>query len=108
MAPATPAASPQQRLVDLLACQPAELPAWLARHRPQLDLAFLQSLKDAYAVTSYILAEPVTAERATRYGLVIAEQITAEPLALPLARWARGLWAMFHAPEGECFRNRVK
>ena len=99
MAPATPAASPQQRLVDLLACQPAELPAWLERHRSQLDLAFLQSLKDTYAVTSYILAEPVTAERATHYALIIAEQLPDEPLALPLARWARGLWAMFHAPE---------
>jgi CHAT domain-containing protein len=64
-----------------------------------LDLAFLQSLKDTYAVTAYILAEPVTAERATRYGLIIAEQMGDEALALPLARWARGLWAMFHAPE---------
>lgn len=99
MAPSAPATSLQPLLVDLLACQPAELPSWLARHRTQLDLTFLQSLKDAYAVTSYILAEPVTAERATRYGLIIAEQIRDEPLALPLARWARGLWAMFHAPE---------
>ena len=96
---ATAADPLQPLLADLLACPPTELARWIDRHRPQLDLAFLQRLKDAYAVTSYILAEPVTAERATRYGLHIAEQMTHEPLALSLARWARGLWAMFHAPE---------
>ena len=99
MTPPTPTASPQPLLTDLIACPPDALPSWIERHRSQLDLAFLQSLKDTYAVTSYILAEPITAERATRYALAIAEQITAEPLALPLARWARGLWAMFHTPE---------
>lgn len=102
MVPTTPAATADtvpQLLVELLACAPVALSDWFTRHQDQVNLAFLQSLKDRYAVTSYILAEPIVAERATRYGLVIAEHLTGEPLALPLARWARGLWAMFHAPE---------
>ncbi len=99
MTPAPPTASPQPLLTDLIACPPDALPSWIERHRSQLDLAFLQSLKDSYAVTSYILAEPITAERATRYALAIAGAMSAEPLALPLVQWARGLWAMFHAPE---------
>ncbi len=102
MAPAASVPLPtdvQQLLNTLLTCSPAELQPWIERHRPQLTLPFLQALKDTYAVTAYILAEPRQAERATRYGLLIAEQLTAEPFALPLAQWARGLWAMFHAPE---------
>jgi len=97
--PELPAIDVQQRLTELLNCPAEALPAWIDAHHSALNLPFLQTLKDSYAATSYILAEPRMAERATRYALIIAEQMTHERLALPLARWARGLWAMFHTPE---------
>lgn len=88
-----------QLLNSLLQCSPDKISAWVDAHQSHLNLHFLQTLKDSYAITSYILAEPNKAERATRYGLLIAEQMVDEQLALPLARWARGMYEMFHAPE---------
>lgn len=86
-------------LASLLACSQEELPTWLETHRSLLNLPLLQALKDTYATTPFILAQPVVAERATRYALLLAEQMPNEPLALPLARWARGLYEVFHDPE---------
>ncbi len=102
MAPTAADSSPTAMpalLRSLLDCTPDAVLPWIHTYRPQLSLQFLQTLKETYALTSYILAEPVTADRATRYALIVAEQMIDEPLALSLARWARGLWAMFHAPE---------
>ena len=61
-----------QLLNSLLQCSPDKISVWIDAHQPHLNLLFLQTLKDSYAITSYILAEPNKAERATRYGLLIA------------------------------------
>lgn len=91
MASTSPSTTPsptEQLLESLLACQPTALTDWIAAHCAHLELAFLQALKDRYATTHFILADPKLADRATRYGLALAEQMTGEPLALPLAQWA--------------------
>ncbi len=99
VSPSAPLSPTDQQLENLLACPPPALTDWIAAHHPQLDLAFLQALKDCYATTHFILADPKLADRATCYGLAMAEQMSDEPLALPLAQWARGLYEMFYAPE---------
>lgn len=101
MLPSAPDPAPmtvEQLLESLLINLPETLADWIAIHRAYLTLPLLQALKDHYAVTDFILAKPHIAERATRYALVLAAQIPNEPLALPLAHWARGLYEMFHAP----------
>jgi len=100
MLPAAPATVTMDQLLEnLLACPPETLTEWLATHRAHLTFPLLQALKDQYAVTSFILAKPRLAERATRYALALAIELPNEPLALPLAHWARGLYEMFHAPD---------
>lgn len=97
-ASAAPSVNSTQLLDSLLACPPEALAEWIATHQTQLTLSLLQALKDQYAVTDLILAKPHLAERATRYALLLAPQTSNEPLALPLAHWARGLYEMFYAP----------
>jgi CHAT domain-containing protein len=91
--------APDELLASLTDCPPEALTDWSAAHRPHLHLSFLQTLKARYATGSSILATPLLAEQLTRYALVIAEQMPHEVLALPLAQWARGNWAMYYAPD---------
>ena len=86
-------------LDKLVACTPEQFPTWLDHQRSQISFSFLQQIKDTYAHFSLIIAQPQLAERLTGYALVIAQHLPAEPLALPLAHWARGLWCMVYAPQ---------
>ena len=87
-----------ESLVDsLLACPFEQLPRWAEDHRMQLDLDLIKALKQR-SNADYVLSNPQDSERATRYAIEVASLMPEEQLALPLARWARGNWAMFHAP----------
>jgi tetratricopeptide (TPR) repeat protein len=81
---------------DLLACPPDRREAWIAAHRDQLNLSTIAALKAR--ADALLLADPIAADEATRSALLVAGYIPDEPLALPLARWARGNWANFHDP----------
>lgn len=85
-------------LTTLTACPRDQLTTWLGQHRHQLTLALLQKLKASYATFAFIIAQPQLAEQMTGYALTLAAELPQEPLALPLAQWSRGLWAMLHNP----------
>lgn len=95
-----------QLLSSLAACSSLQLTDWLDEHRQHLTFALLQKLKDVYANFAFIIAQPQMAERMTGYALLMAKELPHEPLALPLAHWSRGLWAMLHNPPLaiDCFR----
>lgn len=86
-------------LEKLVACTPEQFPSWIEHQRAQISFSFLQQIKDIYANFSLIIAQPQLADRLTGYALVIAQHLPTEPLALPLAHWARGLWCMVYAPQ---------
>jgi tetratricopeptide (TPR) repeat protein len=89
----------QPLLEDLLACTPGQLKTWIDIHSSRLDLQFIQQLKDTYADLAYIIAHPQEADRITSYAMMIAQALPEEPMALPLAYWARGLWELLHDPQ---------
>lgn len=82
---------------SLLAVADPDLPTWIAAHRAALRIELIQALK-RYGDAQQALQDPRRGDLATRYALHLAEAMPTEPLALALARWARGNWAMFHAP----------
>lgn len=81
----------------LLAISDLELPPWIAAHRADLRIELIQALK-RYGDAQQALQDPRRGDLATRYALHLAEAMPTEPLALALARWARGNWAMLHTP----------
>jgi CHAT domain-containing protein len=83
---------------QLLSCPDHHLEAWLEQNHARLSLELIQYLKDTYATADHIIENPELTERATRYGLSVAQQLSAEAAPLALATWARGIWATFNDP----------
>lgn len=82
---------------ELLACAEEELPRWLHTHAAELTYELIQYIKEKYADTKFVRADPEMADLATQRALVVAEQIRdQEPLALALAHWARGNVLIYH------------
>jgi CHAT domain-containing protein len=78
----------------LLRCPPDQFDDWLHQHKAQLSLAFLQFLKETEVTSAAVLRDPQTMDRVTRYALQIAATLPNDLLAMGLAQWMRGLWAM--------------
>jgi tetratricopeptide (TPR) repeat protein len=81
---------------SLLACPDDAVAAWLAAHAADLNLALIDALKRRSDPA--LLADPQAADAITRRAVLAAERLPHEPLALPLALWARGNWQAYHAP----------
>lgn len=81
---------------EWLATPEVEEQMWGERYSAQFDLALLQQFKSQSDIL--LLKSPQTAEKLTRACLLIAAFLTNESLALPIACWARGNWALFHDP----------
>lgn len=82
---------------DWLACSPSAQAQWLQEHCSDLNLDLLQHLKARS--DALLLVDPRSAEQITQGMLMIAVQLVDEPLAYPLACWARGNWALYHEPK---------
>ena len=81
----------------LLAHSPTEREEWLQRHQAELGLPLIGALK-AYG-DAIATVEPAAADEATLCALLVAERCVDEPLALPLAAWARANYTIFHDPQ---------
>lgn len=92
-----PAEALERLVQEVLNCPPGQIEAWIAEQRPQLTFALIQALKN-YTVAQTVKA-PKAIDSLTRNTLVIATQLPDEPLAMPLADWARGFWEMYNAPQ---------
>lgn len=77
-----------------LVCLLEDEQAWLQNHTTQFDMALLGRIKERSI--ELLLADPQTTEKLTRGAMLIAAMLSDEPLALPLAAWARGNWELFH------------
>lgn len=88
----------QALIHDLLGCEPDHLAQWIAVHRANLDLMFLQALK-GYTDDQRMRSDAHLADKATGYALQIAEALSEESLAYPLACWARGNCLLFVNPK---------
>ena len=81
----------------LLACPSDQRDAWIAAHANQANMELLAALKQRS--DSLLLTDPITADQITRLALQVAHYVANEPLALALARWARGNWEAYHDPQ---------
>lgn len=84
-------------LASWLASPPEAQTEWLAHNRSVLTLAFLEGLKGES--DQRLRTEPQCADQITQAMLQIAHQMADEPLAYPLACWARGNWLAYHRPQ---------
>ncbi|MCE7979755.1 MAG: CHAT domain-containing protein [Caldilinea sp. CFX5] len=82
---------------EWLTCPDEAQQTWLADHRADLGIPFLDLLKQKS--DQLLRSDPKTADRVTQSCLLVAEQLLHEPLAYPLACWARGNWACYHDPQ---------
>lgn len=93
-------------LVDSwLACWPATQDTWIVEHRARLDLALLEGLKARS--DNQLRSAPQTADHITQAMLHLAQHMTDEPLAYPLACWARGNWLAYHDPQQAVIHYQV-
>ena len=84
-------------LAAMLIAMPAdERSDWLDTHQAQFSLALIAALKQRS--DALLLTDPQAADRITTSALEVAQRLPGIPLALPLACWARGNWANYHAP----------
>ncbi|PDW03717.1 CHAT domain-containing tetratricopeptide repeat protein [Candidatus Viridilinea mediisalina] len=81
---------------QLLATPDVQWSAWLMHHAALLSLELIARLKQRSDALNR--SDPTAAERITRAALAVAAQLPHEPLATPLAQWARGNWAIFTKP----------
>lgn len=97
MANGSPESTTAALVETLVACPEDELLHWMGEHQQSLSTSVLQHLKDHYVTASHILTDPQQTDRLTNYALTVAGLIaTKEPMALALAQWMRGLWAMYN------------
>jgi CHAT domain-containing protein/tetratricopeptide (TPR) repeat protein len=89
--------NPPVDVAALLACSPDQWADWMAARRSTLTLALLTALKQHS--DGLLHTNPPAADMATRCALLAAQFMDEEPLALPLAKWARGNWEAYHDPE---------
>src|SRR5262249_9399540 len=75
-------------------CAEDQFAEWLYKHKPQLSLDFLQYLKDTEVTSAAVLRDPQKMDRVTRYALSSAAALPNQLMAMALAQWMRGLWAM--------------
>ncbi|NJN65937.1 MAG: CHAT domain-containing protein [Chloroflexaceae bacterium] len=80
---------------DLLQCPAEQRRAWVAALWPAPGLELIEELKAISDAT--LFTDPAESHAAFSCALLVAEQMPDEPLALPLARWARGTWETFHS-----------
>ena len=95
-------------LVDSwLNCPLEEQAGWLTHHRDHLTLQFLEQLKQQS--DSRLHTDPQRADRITQGIMQAAALIADEPLAYPLAWWARGNGVVFHNPKEAviCYQNAL-
>src|SRR5262245_12146006 len=69
---------------------------WLGSHPDACSLALIATLKQR--CDSLLLAEPTVADNLTVGAQLVAQHLPGEPLAMPLACWARGNWAAYYDP----------
>lgn len=81
---------------QLLATPDTQWSAWLMQHESLLTLELIACLKQRSDALNR--SDPPAAERITRAALAVAARLVHEPLAIPLAQWARGNWAVFTKP----------
>lgn len=81
---------------ELLNCEEEQFVQWLHKHQAQLSLDFLQYLKDTVVTSAAVLRHSQKMDRITRYALCIAATLPNELMAMALAQWMRGLWAMYN------------
>jgi CHAT domain-containing protein len=80
-----------------LDCPTTEEGKWLTIHQTELTLQLLEYLK---ACNDQLWRNnPQASEQLTKKMLTLAAYMPNEPLAHPLACWARGMWALEHHPE---------
>jgi len=92
------AAASDALVAEWLQCPPATLRAWFETHQQVVDLAFIEKLKmvsDAKRRT----AEDARCNQITEGLLAMASWLPTEPLAQPLAAWARGNWLIDYDPK---------
>ena len=92
----TPTVDPAILADQVLATTESERPTWLATFARGLSLDLIAELKRRS--DALIKQAPAEAEQMTRTALAVAAHLPDFPLALPLARWARGNWAVFNQP----------
>src|SRR5262245_10485414 len=95
--PNTPTPDPAADAEALIACPANQRDDWFAAHRAALRLELLQALKQRS--DALLLTDPVAADELTACALLVARQMPTEPLASPLAAWARGNWEAYHNPQ---------
>lgn len=98
---------PNHLAAELLATPESEWPGWLDAHASDLTLAVIEALKQQS--DSLNRTDTDAAERITRAALAVAERLPHVPLAMPLACWARGNWAVYiDAREAaECYQTAL-
>lgn len=77
-----------------LICPGEEEQAWIQNNAPYFEMALVERLKERS--TELLLTDPQTADKLTRGALLMAARLPHEPLAAPLAAWARANWELFH------------
>jgi CHAT domain-containing protein len=70
---------------------------WLAAHQHDLSLDIVAALKEYGDRLLY--SDPIAAADATACALLVARYLPDQPLALPLAQWARGNWEAYNDPQ---------
>lgn len=81
-----------------LACPPELKRAWFEANAHQIDLACLEKLKEI-SDAKRRTAEADRADQITQEIMQIAQWLKDEPLAMPLACWARGNWLLDYDPK---------
>lgn len=81
-----------------IACPPSAQRAWFEAHRQQIDLPFLEKLKAA-SDCKLRTSDAYLSDQMTQGMLLLASWLENEPLALPLACWARANWMIDYDPQ---------
>lgn len=83
-------------LIDAyLACDMAARPQWLIDHHDQINLEFIDELKNRS--DKLLQSNGTETDSITQAALQAAATIDHIALAMPLAQWARGNWATYNA-----------
>lgn len=85
---------PSSLVHHLLQCPAEHRHAWITAHLSVPTLKTIEALKSISDTIIFI--DPDVSNAATSHALLLAKQIPSEPLALPIASWARGTWETFH------------
>lgn len=93
-----PAAESDPFVAAWLRCSPAAQRAWFEAHAQAIDLSFLEKVK-AVSDAKRRTADDAMCNQITQGLLQLASWLHDEPLATPLAAWARGNWLIDYDPK---------